>query len=304
MRALLDQELDDPNEALAALRAVQIVTQKLASLELAGAYRSTFQGQGLEFREVRPYMPGDDVRTIDWNVSARMNEPFVKVFSEERELNVFLVLDTSASMNFGTQRTTKRRVSLEVCALLAMSAAVQGDRVGLLSGADSLEQMVAPKKGRKHAFRILTSAAALPKGSGSRRSSQTHLSPLLDALTSRRRGVAFVISDFFCGSFETSLSKAASKHDVVPVVIEDPRDQQLPNIGLVTFEDFETGELLTLDTASQTVRNNYSQAHTLALRTRSALFAKLGVESISIQTGASFIDPMRRFFKQRTRRRR
>jgi uncharacterized protein (DUF58 family) len=303
MRALLDQELEDPNEALAALRAVQIVTQKLASLELAGAYRSTFQGQGLEFREVRPYAPGDDVRTIDWNVSARMNEPFVKVFSEERELNVFLVLDTSASMNFGTQRTTKRRVSLEVCALLAMSAAVQGDRVGLIAGADSLEQMVAPKKGRKHAFRILTSAAAASQ-SRSRHASQTQLNPLLDALASRRRGVAFIVSDFFCGAFETSLSKAASKHDVVPVVIEDPRDKQLPDIGLVTFEDFETGELLTLDTASQTVRANYSRAHALAIQTRTAVFAKLGVESISIQTGASFIDPMRRFFKQRARRRR
>jgi uncharacterized protein (DUF58 family) len=309
-------KVQDNTEALMALRSVQIATQRLASLQLSGAYRSTFRGQGLEFREVRQYEPGDDVRTIDWNVSARMNEPFIKVFSEERELSIFLLVDTSQSLEFGTTRAPKRRVAAEICALLAMSAALQGDRVGLIAGANSVERFIAPKKGKKHVFRILSDvtkrAPFMQYGGmhygGDPAASVTRLGPLLEALAARRRSVAFLISDFFCHesdqAYETQLMRAMGRHDIVPVVLEDPRDGILVDIGLASFEDLETGEVITLDTSSRRVREQVAEQAERVRQKRVALFQKLGLQSIVIQTDGAFADQFRRFFKERARRRR
>jgi uncharacterized protein (DUF58 family) len=288
----------DDDSALAALRTVQIVTQRLASLELSGAYRSTFRGQGLEFREVRAYQPGDDVRTIDWNVSARMNETFVKVFTEERELSVFVVLDTSRSLAFGTQRASKRRLGNEVTALLTMSVAGQGDRIGLIAGAQTVEHFVPPKKGKKHAFRLLSAASARSVGT------RTRLDLLLDVLSARRRSVAFVVSDFFCPNIEKSLGRAAQRHDVVPVVLEDVRDGTLPDVGLIELEDFETGQTLSLDTSSRSVRERFKGAFDAQRSARAALFQRYALDAITVTTEGSFIEPFRKFFKQRAKRRR
>lgn len=290
--------LPDEESALSALRTVQIVTRRLATLELSGAYRSTFRGQGLEFREVRAYQPGDDVRTIDWNVSARMNETFVKVFTEERELSVFIVVDTSRSLAFGTQRASKRKLANEVSALLTMSVAAQGDRIGLIAGASTVEHFIPPKKGKRHAYRLLSALGP------SSPVATTRLDVLLDALSRRKRSIAFVVSDFFSPNYEAALARAAGRHDIVPVVLEDVRDAVLPDVGLIELEDLETGKLVTLDSSSRRVREAFREAVEASRAQRREVFARYGLDDITVTTEGSFIEPFRRFFSARKKRRR
>jgi uncharacterized protein (DUF58 family) len=305
-----------PRELLAALRTIEIHTARLANENLSGTYTSSFKGQGLAFREVRPYQPGDDVRTIDWNVSARMNETFVKVFVEEREMTVMLVVDLSPSERFGTRRAPKTRVASEVAALLAFSAIRNNDRVGLILSTNRIERIVPPKKGEKHVMRVVreilgydVTHAALhgaprPPGAPPVLGAATDLKTALEALVgvSRRRSIAFVVSDFFAQGYERALAVAARKHDVVPVVLVDPRDLELPDVGLATFEDLESGEAIVIDTSDKRVRMAHHAAMKKLGEARRQLFLKLGVDAVEIETGGSFVKPLRDLFARRARR--
>jgi uncharacterized protein (DUF58 family) len=310
-----------PKELLAALRVIEIHTARLANEQLSGTYSSSFKGQGLAFREVRPYQAGDDVRVIDWNVSARMNDTFVKVFVEEREMTVMLVVDLSASERFGTRRAAKVRVASEVAALLAFSAIRNNDRVGLIIATDRVERIVAPKKGEKHVMRVvreilgfeapaargddaqeraraLADRGKVPLGAG------TNLKAALEALVrvSRRKSVAFIVSDFYDTAYERSLALASAKHDVVPVVLRDPRDTDLPDVGLASFEDLESGESIVVDTSDPRVRAWYASAMGKIAESRRTSFHKLGLDSVEIETGGSFVRPLRDLFARRARR--
>jgi uncharacterized protein (DUF58 family) len=306
-----------PKEILAALRVIEIHTARLANEQLSGTYSSSFKGQGLAFREVRPYQPGDDVRTIDWNVSARMNDAFVKVFVEEREMTVMLVVDLSASERFGTRRAAKVRVASEVAALLSFSAIRNNDRVGLIIATDKVERIVPPKKGEKHVMRVVreilgfdpaarAASDAPPRTRGGRPTlgAATDLKAALESLVrvSRRRSVAFVVSDFFDTGYERSLALASAKHDVVPVVLRDVRDTELPDVGLATFEDLESGEEVVVDTSDPRVRAWYAAAMKKIADSRRAAFNKLGLDSVVVDTGGSFVGPLRDLFARRARR--
>ena len=288
-----------PRELLAALKRIEITTNRLATDQLVGNYTSVFKGQGLAFREVRQYQPGDDVRTIDWNVSARMRETFVKVFVEEREMTVMLVVDLSKSLGFGTQVMNKNRLAAEVGALCAFSAIRNNDRVGLILSTDEVEKLVPPKKGQKHVMRVVREIlGADPKRRG------TDLSIALETLSrvARRRSVAFLISDFFATGYERALSLAAARHDVIPLMLVDPRDEELPNVGLSAFEDFETGEAILLDTASPAVRAHYGREMKRQRMATLQLFRKLGLDHTVIRTDRPYIRPLRDLFAQRARR--
>jgi len=306
-----------PKELLAALRKIEIHTARLANEQLTGTYSSSFKGQGLAFREVRPYQAGDDVRVIDWNVSARMQDTFVKVFVEEREMTVMLVVDLSASERFGTKRAPKMRVASEVAALLAFSAIRNNDRVGLIVATDKVERMVPPKKGEKHVMRVVREILGFEQPDVStahsreyddrgrmRLGAATNLKAALEALvrTSRRRSIAFVVSDFYDTGYERTLALASAKHDVVPVVLVDPRDADLPDVGLATFEDLESGDSVVVDTSDPRVRAWYAAAMKKIAEARRASFHKLGLDAVEIETGGSFVRPLRDLFARRARR--
>ncbi|HZU82744.1 MAG TPA: DUF58 domain-containing protein [Polyangiaceae bacterium] len=308
-----------PKELLAALRTIEIHTARLANEQLSGTYTSSFKGQGLAFREVRPYQPGDDVRAIDWNVSARMTDTFVKVFVEEREMTVMLAIDLSASERFGTRRAAKVRVASEVAALLAFSAIRNNDRVGLIITTDRIERVVPPKKGEKHVMRVVReilgfeprraehAGRARPhdeRGGAARLGAATDLKATLEALVrvSRRRSIAFLVSDFYDTGYERALALASAKHDVVPVVLVDPRDSELPDVGLATFEDLESGESVVVDTGDPRVRAWYAGSMKRIVSARRAAFNKLGLDAVEVETGGSFVRPLRDLFARRARR--
>jgi uncharacterized protein (DUF58 family) len=255
------------------------------------------------------------VRAIDWNVSARMNDTFVKVFVEEREMTVMMLVDLSASERFGTRRAAKVRVASEVAALLAFSAIRNNDRVGLIVATDKVERIVAPKKGEKHVMRVVReilgftpSEQPSPKrtrgGRGPALGAATNLRAGLEALVrvSRRRSIAFVVSDFYDTEYERALALASAKHDVVPVVLRDPRDEELPDVGLASFEDLESGESIVVDTGDPRVRAWYAAAMRKITQSRRTMFHKLGLDSVEIETGGSFVRPLRDLFARRARR--
>ncbi|MEZ4300236.1 MAG: DUF58 domain-containing protein [Polyangiaceae bacterium] len=288
-----------PPELLKQLRALEIRTRRLADEELSGSYHSVFKGQGLSFREVRSYQPGDDVRWIDWNVSARMNEAFVKVFFEEREMTVMLVVDMSQSTMFGTRRASKARVAAEACALCAFSAIKNNDRVGLVLATEAIEKLLPPKKGDRHVMRVIREILGHePLYTG------TNLRLALETLVkaAKRRSVAFVVSDFFATGFERALALASAKHDVIPVMIVDPRDEELPDIGLATFEDLETGDEVVVDTGDRAVREHYARTMRRVRADREKLFKKLSLDSAIIRTDESVVAPLRELFAMRARR--
>lgn len=288
-----------PKELLKALRRIEITTNRLANEQLAGNYTSGFKGQGLAFREVRQYQPGDDIRTIDWNVSARMNEAYVKVFVEEREMTVMLLVDISASKEFGTQTSSKAQVAAEVGALCAFSAIKNNDRVGLISFSDQIEKIVPPQKGQKHAMRVIREIlGATPEGRGTDLATGLHTL----AKVARRRSVAFLLSDFFADDYERALSSAAARHDLVPILIADPRDDEMPDVGLATFEDLETGQQVLVDTASAAVRDNYRKRMREHRNRQIKLFRKFGLDHCVIRTDRPYVGPLRELFARRAKR--
>ncbi len=288
-----------PKELLKALRKIEITTNRLANEQLSGNYTSGFKGQGLAFREVRQYQPGDDVRTIDWNVSARMNEAYVKVFVEEREMTVMLLVDVSGSKLFGTQNASKARVAAEVGALCAFSAIKNNDRVGLILFSDRIEKIVPPQKGQKHVMRVIREIlGAEPKGTGTDIAAGLHTL----AKVARRRSVAFCLSDYFSTDYERALSLAAARHDLIPILLADPRDDEMPDVGLATFEDLETGEEILVDTASASVREHYRKHMQSQRQQQLRLFKKFGLDHAVVRTDRPYINPLRELFARRAKR--
>ncbi len=288
-----------PKELLKALRKIEITTNRLANEQLSGNYTSGFKGQGLAFREVRQYQPGDDVRTIDWNVSARMNEAYVKVFVEEREMTVMLLVDVSGSKRFGTQNASKARVAAEVGALCAFSAIKNNDRVGLILFSDRIEKIVPPQKGQKHVMRVIREIlGAEPEGTGTDIAAGLHTL----AKVARRRSVAFCLSDFFAQDYERALSLAAARHDLIPILLADPRDDEMPDVGLATFEDLETGEEVLVDTASSAVRDHYRKHMRSQRQQQLRLFKKFGLDHCVVRTDRPYINPLRELFARRAKR--
>ncbi len=290
-------------ELLKRLRRIEIHTSRLANDQLVGTYASVFKGRGLAFDEVRMYQPGDDVRFIDWNVTARTSAPHVKVFREEREMTVMLLVDLSGSQDFGTVGAPKRQLVAEVAAVLAFSAVKNNDRVGLVLFTDDVERVVPPRKGPRHVMRVVTEILeAKPKGRGS------DVSRALELLghVARRRAVAFVVSDFFDEGYEHALRVSAARHDVVPVSVTDPRESELADVGLMLAEDLETGELVWVDTSSPAVREAYKRRALAQKLERDGLFRRLGLDSISVSTAqydkSAYVRPLVEFFRRRARR--
>ncbi len=289
-----------PKELLAALRKIEITSTRLANeQQLSGNYKSVIKGQGLAFQEVRQYQEGDDVRTIDWNVSARMTEPYVKVFAEEREMTMMLLVDLSHSGLFGTEQMNKRRLATEVAAVCTFSAIAHNDRVGLIAMSDEVEKVVPPQKGRKHGMRVLREILETePRRRG------TDLQSGLETLmhVAKRRTVAFLLSDFVAKNYERSLALAAAKHDLIPIVLTDPRDEDLPDVGLARFEDLETGEDCLVDTSSRAVRAHYAEQVRHRREEQRKLFTKLGLDHARVSTAQPYMPPLRELFARRARK--
>jgi uncharacterized protein (DUF58 family) len=286
-------------EILKKVRRIEIRTNRLVNESLAGEYHSVFKGRGMEFDEVREYTPGDDIRTIDWNVTSRMGHPYVKKYVEERELTVMLLVDASASGDFGTVGSTKREVAAEVCALLAFSAIRNSDRVGLLVFTDREERYVPPRKGRNHVLRVIREVLTC-EPSGRR----TDLALALESLARgiRRRSVAFVVSDFLDSGFEQALRIANRKHDLIAISLSDPREMDLPPVGILELEDAETGRTLLVDTWDRRVRDRYAAGARERAETLRRLFRQNKVDSVALTTGLPYDVPLVRFFRDRARR--
>ena len=288
-----------PREVLKKVRRIQIRTSHVVNDVLAGQYKSVFKGHGMEFEEVREYQPGDEVRSIDWNVTARTGRPHVKKFVEERELTVMLLVDVSASSRFGTCGQFKSELAAELCAVLAFSAIHANDKVGLLMFSDRIEKFVPPRKGRRHVLRVIREMLYCePLGRG------TDIVKALDYLNhvTRRHSVSFLVSDFIAPDFKRSLRVASKRHDIIAVVVEDRREVALPSVGMLELEDAETGERVLLDTGDARVREEYAAVVHDARQERDRTFRRAGVDSISLRTGEPYVKALLRFFRMRERR--
>ena len=288
-----------PREILKKVRRVEITTRGLVNEVFSGEYHSVFKGRGMDFAEVREYQYGDDIRSIDWNVTARTGHPFVKVFEEERELTVMLVVDVSASGDFGTRERMKGEVAVEICALLAFSAIKNNDKVGLIIFSDRIEKFVPPRKGRAHVLRVLRELFYhRPEGRG------TDIAGALEYLTHvvRRRAVAFLVSDFMSKGFEKPLSVAGRRHDLIAVRLGDRREESLPPVGYVEFEDAETGELFLVNTSDARFRAGFEERSAKARAGLERTLRRSRVDLIDIRTDESYVQPLMRFFKERESR--
>lgn len=288
-----------PKEILKKVRRLEITTRGMVNDVFSGEYHSVFKGRGMEFSEVREYQVGDDIRTIDWNVTARYGHPFVKVFEEERELTVMLLVDASSSGEFGTFERMKGEIAVELCALLAFSAIKNNDKVGLIIFTDKVEKFVPPRKGKSHVLRVLRELLYFRP-----EDRKTDIASALEYLNRviRRRCVVFLVSDFLSEDYQNALRIVNRKHDIVAIEIVDPREQELPNVGFVELEDAETGEQILLDTTNREVRAAYSRRTTEAMQARNKMFRSMNVDSISIRTDESYFEPLIRFFRMRAKR--
>jgi len=285
---------------LKKVRKIEIKTKGLSNHIFAGEYQTAFKGKGMAFSEVREYQPGDDIRSIDWNVTARYNAPFVKVFEEEREMTVMLLIDVSASGNFGTQEQFKRELATELSAILAFSAIKNNDKVGVIFFTDKVEQFIPPKKGKSHILRIIREVLAFqPTGKG------TDIAGALEYFNSviKKRSICFILSDFMTKEFEKPLKIASKKHDLVALRIHDTREDRLPNIGLVTMQDAETEKMIFVDTSSKKVRDKFGKNRLQATEKLRKLLPASGVDLIDITTGTDYVKPLIKFFKTRGSRR-
>lgn len=286
-------------ELIAKIRRIEITTSKLVTDMLAGQYESVFKGRGIEFDEVREYQPGDEIRSIDWNVTARMGAPFIKKFIEERQLTVMLLLDLSASSRFGTSLRLKNELAAEICSVLAFAATQNKDRVGLIVFTDRVEKFIPPRKGLQHVLRVIREALCFkPEGSGTDLAGALKY---LDGVTSRR-AVTFIISDFFAQDFKKSLTIASKKHDCIAVTITDPRELELPDTGIVELTDAETNKTFTVDTASPRVRDEYAAKARNMREARSALFGSINLDHIDVMTDRPYVDELVKFFRMRKKR--
>ncbi len=294
-----EDEHQIPRELLKKVKRIEISTRSVVNDVFSGEYHSVFKGRGMEFSEVREYQPGDDIRTIDWNVSARMGHPYIKIFEEERELTVMLLVDVSSSGNFGTTEQLKREVAAELSAVLAFSAIKNNDKVGLLIFSDKIEKFIPPHKGRKHVLRVIREILFYkPKEAA------TDLSMALEYLSKviKRRSITFMISDFLSEGYEKSLQVANKKHDLIAVSVTDPREISLPDVGMIDLEDAETGETILVDTSSAGLRRGFFNESMQERNTRTDFFKSIGVDHIDILTDRSYVQPVTKFFKKRAKR--
>jgi len=291
-----------PKEVLKKVRQIEIRTNREVTDVLGGQYHSVFKGHGMEFEEVREYLPGDEVRSIDWNVTARFGHPYIKKFKEERELTVMLIVDVSASGQFGSVRQTKNELAAELAAVLAFSAIRNNDKVGLIMFTDQIEKYVPPKKGRHHVLRVIREILAFqPKGRG------TNLKAALDYLNhvQSRRAVTFVLSDFQLPDEETVRKKlrvASKRHDVVALSLHDPREEELPAVGLVELRDAETDERALVDTFDRNVREQFATKSRLRLEALRRMLRSASVDHVEIRCEMDYMLPLIKFFKMRERR--
>ncbi len=285
-----------PRELFAKIRRIEIRTKGLVNNVFGGEYHSAFKGRGIEFSEVRPYQFGDDIRTIDWNVTARTGDTFVKIFEEEREQTLLLVVDISGSSDFGSRDKFKREIAAEICAILGFSAIKNNDKVGLLLFSDQVELFVPPKSGRRHVLRLIRDLFAHePSSSGT--AIQSALDQILRVI--RRRSIVLLVSDFLDDGFEKSLRMVSRRHDTVAVQLQDPREKSLPSLGLVTLFDPETNRAQLLDTGSRVVRKEFRQSSLDRNTQLKVLFRRARVDHVEIQCGEDFVDPLAKFFRAR-----
>jgi uncharacterized protein (DUF58 family) len=288
-----------PQEVMRQIRRIQIRTSRVVNDILAGQYESVFKGQGMEFKEVREYVPGDDIRMIDWNVTARTQVPHVKVLAEERELTVMFLVDASGSGRFGSVGRFKNELAAELCAVLAFSAIQNNDKVGLIIFTDEVELYVPPSKGRKHVLRVIREVLFYePKGRGTNIPGALHYMNQII----KRRAVAFLISDFMANDYEPALRIANRRHDVVGIVVTDPREETLPNVGLVSVRDAETGREALVDTSNPRLRQRYEKEAFQRARYRDQVFQRNRVDTIRVRTDRPYIDEIHRFFRMREKR--
>ena len=283
-------------EILKKIKRIEIYTRNLVNSVFSGEYHSVFKGRGIEFAEVRSYTMGDDIRSIDWNVTARFNHPYVKVFEEERELTVMLLIDVSGSGDFGTQLQMKRTLITEIAAVLSFSAIENNDKIGVIMFSDRIEKFIPPKKGRKHILRIIRELLECkPQSRG------TDISESLRFLTNaiKKRCTAFLISDFRDKGYARSLQIANNKHDVAALHVFDRRETSLPAVGLLRVLDAETGMERWIDTSKNRTRENYAMKWESHLEIMKEIFSRAGVDSVSMQTGEDYVKPLIRLFKQR-----
>jgi uncharacterized protein (DUF58 family) len=288
----------EATELLKKVRKIEIKTRGLSQELFSGEYHTAFKGRGMSFSEVREYQVGDDIRSIDWNVTARFNHPYVKIFEEERELTVILLVDMSASENFGTRKQLKQDMITELCAVLAFSAIQNNDKIGIIFFTDVIEKFIPPKKGKSHILHIIRELIEFkPK------SKKTDISQALRYFTNaiKKKSIAFLISDFMDKDFSEALKIAGGKHDLVALRIYDRREKELPDMGLVKFRDAETGKILWLDTSSQHVRGQYNAAVSEREKMLKDIFIRSGVDTASIATDESYVVPLSTLFKSRHR---
>jgi uncharacterized protein (DUF58 family) len=285
-------------EVLKQVKTIELRTRGLVGSIFAGEYRSVFRGQGMEFAEVRAYQAGDDFRSIDWNVSARLGTPFVKTFTEERELTLFLVVDQSGSTRFGDP-VTKGALAAEVAAVLALAAAFQSDRVGALFFTSEVEHVVPPQKGRRHALRVIRDLVAFePRGRTTNlAASLTYAGRLL-----RHRSIVVLLSDFFAEGWERPLRRLAARHEVVAITVEDPRERTLPEAGWIDLDDAETGRRVLIDTGNRALRQRVERLADRRREERRRVLSAAGVDHLELETGADYKLPLRRHFAMRARR--
>ena len=289
----------DTRELLKKVRLIEIKTRGMVNQVFSGEYHSVFKGRGMEFSEVREYQFGDDIRTIDWNVSARFNHPFIKVFEEERELTVMLLVDVSGSGEFGTVTQLKKDIAAEICAVLAFSAIQNNDKVGVIFFSDIIEKFIPPKKGRTHILRIVRELLDFQPTHR-----QTKISEGLRYLTSaiKKRSTAFLISDFLDEGYDDALKIAAKKHDLIGIRLHDPRESELVPVGLMRVRDAETGEMAWIDTSDRRVRDRYARWWQERSEQRTKLFRRSGVDHIDIRIDQSYVNPLVAFFRVREKR--
>ena len=283
-------------ELLKQVRQIEIKTKGLVNQVFSGEYHSVFKGRGMEFSEVREYQFGDDIRNIDWNVTARFSHPFIKIFEEERELTVILLVDLSGSLLFGTVEKTKQQIAAELSAVLAFSAMKNNDKVGLILFTDKIEKFVPPRKGKTHVLRLVREVLSFePKGK------TTNLKSALEYMNNaiKKKSIVFLISDFMDSGYEKILRIVGKKHDLVGIVINDRREFQLPKIGLVKLTDSETGQERWLDTSDSKVQRTIKEVKQQIIQNRKSLFLSSRLDSIEINTGENYVKPLVQFFRTR-----
>jgi uncharacterized protein (DUF58 family) len=288
-----------PKEILKKVRRIEITTRGIVNDVFSGEYHSVFKGRGMDFSEVREYQIGDDIRTIDWNVTARSGHPYVKVFEEERELTVMLLVDASFSSEFGTHERMKGEIAAELCALLAFSAIKNNDKVGLIIFTDKIEKFVPPRKGKSHVLRVLRELLFFKP-----EDRRTDIGLSLEYLSRviRRRSTVFLVSDFLSKDYTRALRIANKKHDIVGIHIVDPRELAMPDVGYIELEDAETGETLLINSFDRKVRQLFGKRTSDAMSQKEKLFRSMNVDSIVIRTDESYFEPLIRFFRMRAKR--